>query len=216
MFEGPGSDATRDGRGTLAELLESAEGFERRAGSSTDVEEWRRAESESLLQWASERGKILSDAQYGDLLGGFVNLASGLEHRVWYSRNQGRAFKITIPPHFGQYADLRIYVQNVIWCNSVFGDYMQLEGVYHGSEGVSLVMSQPFIIGRKPSDDEIAAWFISQGCRELSKYRWIYPNGTIVADAHTGNLVMMKATNGDDEECLIPIDLHVQKMHHPI
>lgn len=76
------ASARRDAARTLAQLLLSAEDYERRAGSSSDSEEWFRAESQSLLRWAGETGRLLSVAEYGSLLKGFKLLDGGLEQRV--------------------------------------------------------------------------------------------------------------------------------------
>ncbi len=83
---------------------------------------------------------------------------------------------------------------------------MRLEGVIETNDGVSLVMSQPYIIGRSPTEEELAGWFELQGCARLGKLRWKYPDGMVIADAHTGNLILMKDGN------LIPIDLHVETL----
>jgi hypothetical protein len=49
---------------------------------------------------------------------------------------------------------LKGYVQNLIWCNEALDDDIRLEGVIQTGEGVSLVISQPCIIGREPTDAE--------------------------------------------------------------
>jgi hypothetical protein len=98
-----------------------------------------------------------------------------------------------------------VYVRNLIRCNKVFGDDVRLEGITLTAEGVSIVISQPFIVGRKPTEPEVTEWFCCQGCVEISKYKWRYPDGMVVSDAHTGNLIMMR------DGTLIPIDLHIEK-----
>jgi hypothetical protein len=76
-------EVRRDAARTLGELLDRATQFDRTAGSSTDAEEWFRAESESLLHWAEETGRLLSSAELGELIAGFKKLNGGLEHHRW-------------------------------------------------------------------------------------------------------------------------------------
>ncbi|MBN8460837.1 MAG: hypothetical protein J0M04_23660 [Verrucomicrobia bacterium] len=199
-----GSELRRDAARTLGELLDRATQFDRAAGPSTDAEEWFRAESESLLQWAEETGRLLSGAELGELIAGFKKLNGGLEHQVFFIKRTGRVFKITKPPHFGHTWYLKDYVQNVIWCNRVFGDDMRLEGVVSAPDGVSLVISQPYIIGRSPSEDEVDEWFHLQGAIRVGKHKWRFPNGMIIGDAHIGNLILRR------DGSLVPIDLHVE------
>jgi hypothetical protein len=69
----------RDAARTLGELLDRA------AGPSTDAEEWFRAESESLLHWAKETGRLLSSTELDEMVSGFKRLNGGLEHQVFGS-----------------------------------------------------------------------------------------------------------------------------------
>jgi len=157
------SELRRDAACTLGELLDSATQFDRTTSPSSDSEEWFRAESESLLHWAAETGRLLSGAKLDELIAGFKLLNGGLEHQVFFTKRTGRVFKITKPPHFGHTWFLQDYVRNLIWCNCVFGDDMRLEGVISTPDGVSVVISQPYIIGRSPSEVELNEWFELQG-----------------------------------------------------
>ena len=199
-----GSEHRRDAARALGQLLDRAALFDRTTSPSSDAEEWFRAESESLLQWAEESGRLLSGSELDELIAGFRLLNGGLEHQVFFMKRGGRVFKITKPPHFGHTWYLKDYVQNLIWCNQVFGDDMRLEGVISTPEGVSLVISQPYIIGRSPTEDELDEWFKLQGAIRVNKHRWRYPNGMVVADAHIGNLIYRH------DGSLVPIDLHVE------
>ena len=192
--------------GTLEELLICAEQFERSTGPSQDAEKWFRAESESLLHWANNSGRLLSKAELDGIIGGLRVLEAGLEHQVYFVKKLGRVVKITKPPRFGLHGDLRIYVQNALWCNLLFMDDIRLEGVVTTVDGVSLVISQPYVHGQKPTEEEITEWFTSQGCNCVSPQRWEFPDGTVVADTHQGNLLKVKSN------ALIPIDLHVEKL----
>lgn len=116
------SDARRAAALALEELLVCADAFNSSTSPSSDPEKWFRAESESLLRWAEHTGRLLSEAELSDLISGFKFLEGGLEHEVHYRRGSGRIFKITKPPYFGQHQDMRIYVQNLIWCNAIAGN----------------------------------------------------------------------------------------------
>lgn len=138
------------------------------------------------------------------MIEGFKLLEGGLEHQVFFRKRTGRVFKITKPPHFGHTWYLKDYVLNVIRCNAVFEDDMRLEGVIERSDGVSLVITQPYIHGRSPTEAELEEWFEMQACERLGKNRWRFPDGLVVSDAHTGNLILMK------DGSMIPIDLHIE------
>lgn len=196
-------ETRRDAGRTLEELLACAEAYDSTTSPSPDAEEWFRGESESLLQWAKDTGRLFCTAELAGLIEGFRFLEGGLEVQVYFKKRSGRVFKITKPPHFGLNWYLKGYVQNLIWCNEFFGDDIRLEGVTATPDGVSLVLSQPFVIGRKPTEEELQAWFHSQGCDQLGPLRWRYPDGTTVGDAHCRNLIW--TPEGD----LIPIDLHI-------
>ncbi|HEY9156180.1 MAG TPA: hypothetical protein VIM69_13690, partial [Opitutaceae bacterium] len=173
--------AGRNENRALEELLECAEEYDRATGPSFDAEEWFRGESESLLHWAKERGRFLPAAEFGSLIEGFNLLEGGLEHQVFFQRKSGRVVKITKTPHFGHTWYLKDYVRNLLWCNAVFEDDIQLEGVIQQHDGMSIVISQPYIHGRSPSDEEVEQWFLLQHCVGIGKYKWRYPDGMVVA-----------------------------------
>ncbi len=197
------AEARRDAARTLEELLLCAAAYDRSAGPSADAEEWFRAESESLLRWAVDSGRFLSPAQLDGLIRGFKHLEGGLEHEVYFKKRAGRIFKITKPPHFGHTWFLKDYVQNLIWCNSVFEDDIRIEGVISREETVSLVISQPFIVGGSPSPEQLEEWFRLQNAVQKSAHAWEFPNGMTVADANPSNLLLAR------DGSIIPIDVHI-------
>jgi len=140
------------------------------------------------------------------LIEGFNLLEGGLEHQVFFQRKSGRVVKITKTPHFGHTWYLKDYVRNLLWCNAVFEDDIQLEGVIQQHDGMSIVISQPYIHGRSPSDEEVEQWFLLQHCVGIGKYKWRYPDGMVVADAHAGNLILM------EDGTVVPIDLHIERL----
>lgn len=149
---------------------------------------------------------MLSAAQLENLIEGFRLLDGGLEHQVYYLARYGRVYKITRNGQFGYPFFLADYLRNLVWCNQVFGDDVRLEGVTRSPDGVALVISQPYVHGQKPSDEQIASWFTQQGCTRLGKLLWKFPNGMIVGDAHAGNIIL--TSSGE----MVPIDLHIEKL----
>jgi len=148
---------------------------------------------------------VLSAAELGGLIEGFKLLEGGYEHQVYYVRRSGRVFKVTKAGRFGYAWYLKDYLQNLVWCNEAFGDDMRLEGVTRTQDGVSVVISQSYVHGRKPSMQEIAEWFAGQGCKRLGELRWEYPDGMVVGDAHPGNIILMA------DGSMVPIDLRIEK-----
>lgn len=189
---------------TLAECLACAIAFECRASASNDEEEWRTAESQSLLHWAKQRGRVLPAIEFGLLVEGFRQIHSGLEHEVYYRRGRGRVFKITKRPYFGHTWELKTYLQNIVAANQFFEDDVQIEGVIEAPDGISIVTSQPYIEGRSPTTAQIDEWFMKQNATKIGAHKWLFSDGTIVSDAHTGNLILTR------DGTLIPIDLHVE------
>ena len=76
-------DPSADAAGALGECLVCAEAFERTAGPSSDPEERIRAESESLLHWAENTGRVLSAAELGGLIEGFHRLSGSANHHAF-------------------------------------------------------------------------------------------------------------------------------------
>lgn len=199
------SDSGADAEGALGECLVCAGAFELSAGPPADPEERIGAESQSLLHWAEDTGRVLSATELNGLIEGFKMLEGGLEHHVYYVRKSGRVYKVTKAGRFGYAWYLKDYLQNLVWSNRAFGDDVRLEGVTSKAGGVSVVISQSYIHGKKPSMQEIAEWFAGQGCKRLGELRWEYPDGMVVGDAHTGNIILMA------DGSMVPIDLRIEK-----
>lgn len=113
-------------------------------------------------------------------------------------------WKFTKPPNFGARGWLTEYLRNIQWSNALFEDDIRLEGVLWQPLGAAVVVSQPFIEGSQPSDAQVADWFSQQGYSRDGFNKWrAATTGAVIADAHTGNFVLM--TDG----ILVPIDLQV-------
>lgn len=99
---------------------------------------------------------------------------------------------------------LPAYLKNLRWSNALFHDDIRIEGVVQTQEGPAVVISQPFIKGRSPTQNEVAQWFDQQGYVPAGVNQWKHPGtGAWIADAHERNFVMT------DDHSLVPIDLQV-------
>jgi hypothetical protein len=123
---------------------------------------------------------------------------------VFYQAETGRVVKSTLPPFFGQQGDVASYLNNAAWSNSLFGDDIRFEGVVETDRGPAIIVSQPFISGRKASKRRIRRWFESQGYLPNGYNQWRHPaTGAVVADAHQGNLIVV------DRRHVVPVDLQI-------
>lgn len=100
------------------------------------------------------------------------------------------------------------YLERLLLQNEVFGDAIQLHGLWKSSEGWHLVTSQPHIKGRPATLDEIQLGMAGLGFSELP-WRGIgyekslaFELGNVrVWDVHPANMVMAAAG------LLVPIDV---------
>ena len=112
--------------------------------------------------------------------------------------------KITKPPGFGLQSSFSKYLRNVFWSNLLFGDDIRFEGIIPRKDGASILISQPFIKGRATTYQEIELWFSSQGDVACGYHKWCSPStGVVIADAHTGNFVIIESGKA------LPIDLQI-------
>ncbi|MDP4625837.1 MAG: NAD-dependent DNA ligase LigA [Akkermansiaceae bacterium] len=164
-----------------------------------------RREAESILKWGADSNRILRSESLHRLLQEWEKLAGQSEHTVFLAQEQQRVVKFTLPPNFGAQGSI-LYLQNLLACNNLFGDDIWFHGILPTKQGPAFVISQPYVEGTRPTDEEVANWFISQGYESTGHNRWLQPEtGVEVADAHTGNLI--KTSDGE----LVPIDLQVLK-----
>lgn len=164
-----------------------------------------RRETESILEWGAQTGRLLDLQSLTRLTESWKKLAGQSEHTVFFAEKYIRVVKFTLPPNFGAQGSIR-YLRNIIACNSLFGDDIWFHGIILTEQGPAFVISQPYVDGTEPTSEEIANWFLDQGYESKGHNRWFHPiTGVDVADAHTGNLI--KSADGE----LIPIDLQVLK-----
>ncbi len=169
-----------------------------------DVSQRLRQETESVVSWAKECGRLIDASRFGEIAADYPSLGGQSEHAVFRPPGSSRVIKLTIPPNFGGQGFATAYLDNLNAANRLFGDDIRLHGVLETASGPSLVTSQPFIPGTAPTLEEIQSWFESNGYRSTGHNRWIHAEtGTEIADAHAGNLIRT------EEGELLPIDLQV-------
>lgn len=162
-----------------------------------------RRETESILEWGAETGRLLDLQSLTRLTESWKKLAGQSEHTVFLAQKFERVVKFTLPPNFGAQGSIP-YLRNIVACNRLFGDDIWFHGIILTEQGPAFVISQPYVDGTEPTSEEIANWFLDQGYELKGHNRWFHPvTGVDVADAHTGNLI--KSSDGE----LIPIDLQV-------
>jgi len=188
----------------------AAQGLEERleaelGGShGANLQERIRQETESILEWGNQAGRIIAANRLFEALQDQRDLGGQSEHTVFHMAGSGRVVKFTLPPNFGAQGDARTYLANLRSANSLFGDDIILHGILQTEQGLAFVISQPFVDGSAPTDEEVAAWFEAGGYRRTGHNRWLNDaTGTEIADAHIGNLI--KTAEGE----LVPIDLQV-------
>jgi hypothetical protein len=173
-----------------------------------------------FLTWARENGRLIVADDYLPLA-----TPGGEEHRVWPSPDRSRYWKATHPGYAGftviavgeneDTPDLAFalpleYLERLLLQNQLFGDEVRLEGVALESGKISIITSQPILIGESVDEEEISCalarlWFkplpgIHLGRPgSLAFYRDL--DEVAAFDAHPGNFV--KDTRG----IVLPIDL---------
>lgn len=196
----PRRPSARRAAQSLEERLEA----DFRTGDGADVQERFRQETESVLEWGNQNGRIIDPERFIEELRDRPELGGQSEHTVFHVAGSGRVVKFTLPPSFGAQGSALAYLRNLRASNTLFGDDIVLHGILRTHRGAALVTSQPFVEGVEPSPDEIASWFESNGYQSIGHNRWKHAGtGVEVADAHTGNLI--KTAEGE----LVPIDLQV-------
>ncbi len=175
--------------------------------------EWRALES-----WCEEQGLILPTSLVPERQG-------GREHDLKQLPALGTWLKFTKPwasgyaVHLGGAEPLLLpatptqYLARLLLQNRYFGDAMRFVGITGDRRARRMVISQPDIIGRPATWDEIAAWFKKLGftklrVKNLGEYEaWAFAgHGVGVFDVRPVNVVVT------DEGELLPIDLIMRRL----
>lgn len=166
------------------------------------------SEQESLVHWARRTETLISEADWQSWVGRLQEIASGQEHLVYLDPTSRRVFKITKPSSYGLGGYAYRYLSYLALSNQIFSDDIRIEAVAqiydHDNEELfaAIVISQPYIVGERPTEEEIREWFKKYDYEKDGRH--IYVNreeGVRVEDAHTGNLI--KVEGGE----LVPIDV---------
>lgn len=207
---------TKDYRGdiltpsfSLKSLINDVEGLK----NETAIEKLLYCERELLLRWSQDRKCFYTEKQIREFVKDFRELPGGNEHVVF--AKEERVVKITCPPSYGARGSLRAYLDNLQRCNDWFNDDYRIAGVVENfvisesNNGMSLIISQPFISGQKASEDEILDYMSSLGLTPHS----MYPNAfaddeytILISDARPDNII--KQADG----FLFPIDVHITEL----
>ncbi|MFC7335562.1 NAD-dependent DNA ligase LigA [Haloferula chungangensis] len=172
-------------------------------GHGADVEERLRPQAKSILEWGQETGRIASQQKLSELLSDQPDLGGQSEHTVFYLARHRRVVKLTRPPVFGAQGPVG-YLRNILLSNRFFDDDIHLHGILPTDQGPALIISQPYVHGTRPTETEVANWFLQSGYEECGYLRWRNAaTGVEIADAHEGNLI--RTEDGE----LLPIDLQV-------
>ena len=194
----PPQAAARDLRG----ILEASGGVPWR-----DLAERRAGETRALIAWAERIGWL--DADY------FLTPAQegGLEHRLWLDESSGRVIKVTLPGRFGRtvrpvhppsekrelHRLVRIedatpleYLDRHALHNDAFGDDVRVLGLVRDPlDRVSIVISQRFLHGTRPTESDVRGFMQRAGFRQVGAEPAFFRARDRVAafDAHTANFV---------------------------
>ena len=194
--------ASRSAQESLRAKLEIE--FARSHGSN--LQERIRQETQSILEWGMEAGRIIDPDRIFECVKEWKELGGQSEHTVFYIKDLDRIIKFTIPPNFGAQGSLA-YLRNIAASNLLFEDDIRFHGIVQIEAGPAFVISQPYVHGTEPSIAEVSNWFTSNGYRSSGYNRWRDDaTGAEIADAHVGNLI--KTEDGE----LVPIDLQVLSM----
>jgi DNA ligase (NAD+) len=173
------------------------------ASHGADLQERVRQETQSILEWGFETGRMLDPTRLFEVVRNWKELGGQSEHTVFHIAELARVVKFTLPPNFGAQGSV-LYLRNIGAANRLFSDDIRFHGILETDKGPAFVISQPFVDGTQPTTREIADWFTRNGYQATGHNRWKNPaTGTEIADAHCGNLIKT-----DDGE-LVPIDLQV-------
>jgi DNA ligase (NAD+) len=191
--------SSRSPQESLREKLE----IELAGSHGSDVQKRIRQETESILEWGMETGRILDPDRIFELVKEWQKLGGQSEHTVFYIKDLDRVIKFTIPPNFGAQGSLE-YLRNITASNRLFEDDIWFHGIIRTEAGLIFTTSQPYVHGTAPSIQEVTDWFVENGYRSSGYNRWFdEKTGVEIADAHVGNLI--KTENGE----LVPIDLQI-------
>jgi hypothetical protein len=136
---------------SLQEAIEAARDDGRAVGSS------------KFKDWAKENDCVLNEKHLRELLEGLVRKADykeGTEHGVFFDASTQRVIKVTIESEdlmpFGHFYNAALYLEDKRNMNVLFGDDVRFEGIVDRDGDPGIVISQPVVMGRRATLEEIA------------------------------------------------------------
>ena len=192
--------------------------IERRGNGANLAEQFDR-EKESLLSWGQENDILYTSQTFSERKAGEEQyLGGGNEHDVYYDDLLARVVKVTKIPdsdfqndlnthwNFGAQGSLTAYLTNLENHNIYFGDDIRIEGILQVNQFLAVISSQPFIYGRKATEDEIEQWFKTQGY-EIGERPHTFlhtkPPKIHIFDARPDNVILTR------NQKVVPIDLQI-------
>ena len=166
------------------------------------------AQLRGLDRWATARGELGGGAWLSTAVRG------GAEHFIQYAPSSERVIKITHPGQFGLQMSMILprgvfprrlnvaialrpatpleYLDRLALHNAVFADDVEFLGLVKHKDRWSFVISQIFLKGQRPTNDQIAAHMSETGFRRLDRENAYYreQDHLAVFDAHARNFVL--------------------------
>ncbi len=202
-------ESRRTESGTLKRALDATTS-DPRGSACPNVAERCRIETQSLQTFAKQEGRIIEPYQFLHFLDersvDSEHFKGGTEHDVTFDPDTNRVIKLTRPNQFGFYQTPGDYLQNLHRCNQFFDDDCRFEGLTDFTDGLQIVTSQPFVLGRKATDEEIANFFEDlmferDGSTFVHRLKRIR-----VTDVKGKNVLI------DGNGWVLPIDVHVEDL----
>jgi hypothetical protein len=135
----------------LQEAIEAARDDGRAVGSS------------KFKDWAKENNCVLNEKHFRGVLerlAGKADYKEGTEHGVFFDASTQRVVKVTIESKdlmpFGHFYNVALYLEDKHNMNVLFGDDVRFEGIVDRGGDPGIVISQPVVIGRRATLEEIA------------------------------------------------------------
>lgn len=192
-------DAAGAARALIQRLENSLGGL-----GEADAAQRLRAETESLLVWAGEEGRLIDESEIARIAGPVPELEGASEHDVLLDPVAGRVIKLTRPPNFGARGTAIDYLTNIVACRQLFAFDWRFEGILKAADGLRMVSSQPFILGEKATQQQIGDHFSNLGfSKGRHEHTYCNEEGITIADARPDNILR------DPDGILMPIDVHI-------
>lgn len=174
-------------------------------------------QKENLREWARGLGLLLSQSDLPPKV-----VRGGQEHDVYHDEATDRYFKVTRDGVFGFSPGIELalvsssedarrfhlweaspieYLERLLLQNELIPGLNRLEGVIDQGDDLAVVTSQPRFDIVAVTQEEIDAWFVTQGFEKVTACGYYRAEDNLgVFDAHTKNLVRF-------EDTLIPFDV---------